>query len=73
MRWVWAALLLLGLSEAKAQEQQDVIQALRQQREEALDKVANAYVTIMKLQRELDKMKADQNALHATPAPPSSK
>jgi hypothetical protein len=38
--------------------------ALKQQREEAQDKLVNAYVTIMKLQRELDKLKAD----HA-PAP----
>jgi hypothetical protein len=70
MKWGWFILLFVSLSVAKAQDQtQDVIQALRQQREEALDKVANAYVTIMKLQRELDKMKAEQNALPTAPAP----
>ena len=46
----------------QAQESNDVIQALRQQREEALDKVANAYVTIIKLQRELDRIKAEKAA-----------
>jgi hypothetical protein len=54
-----------------AQESNDVIQALRQQREEALDKVANAYVTIMKLQRELDRLKADQAAPKALNGPSS--
>jgi hypothetical protein len=54
-------LLTVFWTPALAQESNDVIQALRQQREEALDKVANAYVTIMKLQRELDRLKADQD------------
>ena len=59
-RVVMGLALFLGVSEAHSQEQgQDLIQALRQQREEALDKVANAYVTIMKLQRELDRIKAE--------------
>jgi uncharacterized coiled-coil DUF342 family protein len=48
----------------RAQEANDYIQALKEEREEAQDKLVNAYVTIMKLQRELDKLKAD----HA-PAP----
>jgi prefoldin subunit 5 len=47
-----------------AEDAQDYIMALKQQREEAQDKLVNAYATIMKLQRELDKLKAD----HA-PAP----
>ena len=42
-----------------AEDAQDYILALKQQREEAQDKLVNAYVTIMKLQRELDKLKAD--------------
>jgi len=42
-----------------AEDAQDYILALKQQREEAQDKLVNAYVTIMKLQRELDKLKVD--------------
>lgn len=42
---------------------QDYIEALKQQREEAQDKLANAYMIISKLQRELDKLKA-ANAPH---------
>jgi hypothetical protein len=62
MRKTSFLILILLWSPAFAQDSQnDVIQALRQQREEALDKVANAYVTIMKLQRELDRLKADQD------------
>jgi len=59
MRW-FALFLLLAPSFAWSQENaQDYILALKQQREEAQDKLVNAYVTIMKLQRELDKLKAD--------------
>jgi hypothetical protein len=60
----------------KIKEGNDLIQSLRQQREEAQDKLTNAYVVIMKLQRELDKMKADQkeqkesDANHPTAPPP---
>ena len=84
------ALLFLSFGPAKAQslsveqaretekikEGNDLIQSLRQQREEAQDKLTNAYVVIMKLQRELDKMKADQkeqkesDANHPTAPPP---
>ena len=60
----------------KIKEGNDLIQSLRQQREEAQDKLTNAYVVIMKLQRELDKMKADQkeqkesDVNHPTAPPP---
>jgi hypothetical protein len=37
-----------------------MVHALKQQREEAQDKLLNAYTTIMRLQRELDRMKAEQ-------------
>lgn len=40
-------------------EAQDYVEALRQQREEAQDKLANAYMVINKLQRELDRLKAE--------------
>jgi len=56
---VLAVLLALG-SGLPARSQEDLVTALRQQREEALDKVAQAYMTIIKLQRELDRMKADE-------------
>jgi hypothetical protein len=67
-------LVLLVWSPALAQDAaSDIVLALRQQREEALDKVANAYVTIMKLQRELDRLKADQGHNAVPPQTPSSK
>lgn len=71
MRWGWT-LLVVGLTGSVLAQQiqvpdtisaQDYIQALRQQREEAQDKLAQAYMVISKLQRELDKLKAD-NAPH---------
>jgi hypothetical protein len=71
MRWRVAFLFFsLCLSNAWSQtkeqaQESDIVQALRQQREEALDKVANAYVVIMKLQRELDRLKADPKPLDA--------
>jgi hypothetical protein len=76
MRSLVILFLALSLSEAKAQSQDaasDIVLALRQQREEALDKVANAYVTIMKLQRELDRLKADQGNHAVPPQTPPSK
>jgi hypothetical protein len=66
-------LLTVFWTPAQAQESNDIIQALRQQREEALDKVANAYVTIMKLQRELDRIKAEKAAPQGLNAPPPPK
>ena len=62
MRWITFIILLtaFGTLVYGQESQVDAIQALRQQREEALDKVANAYVTIMKLQRELDRLKAEK-------------
>ena len=63
-------------TQAYSQEKaDDYILALKQQREEAQDKLVNAYVTIMKLQRELDRMKADQahpdQPVHKAPDEPS--
>jgi hypothetical protein len=68
MRKTSFLILILFWAPAFAQDSQnDVIQALRQQREEALDKVANAYVTIMKLQRELDRLNAASQKPEAPP------
>ena len=65
-----ALLLLLSLGPVKAQDSPtvaneiekekaaaDVALALKQQREEAQDKLANAYIVIMRLQREVDQMR----------------
>jgi hypothetical protein len=52
---------MLSLTAGQAQQSmQDYVEALKQQREEAQDKLASAYMTIMRLQRELDLMKADE-------------
>ena len=67
-----AVLLALG-SGLPARSQEDLVTALRQQREEALDKVAQAYMTIIKLQRELDRMKADEAKRVQGLATPSAK
>lgn len=69
---VLAVLLALG-SGLPARSQEDLVTALRQQREEALDKVAQAYMTIIKLQRELDRMKADEAKRVQGLATPSAK
>jgi len=69
---VVAVLLALGSGLARAQDQV-LVTALRQQREEALDKVAQAYMTIIKLQRELDRMKADEAKRVQGLATPSAK
>ena len=67
MRW-FLFFFLLSLGFAQAQEKaEDYIQALKQQREEAQDKLVNAYVTIMKLQRELDRLKAVSQKPEAPP------
>jgi hypothetical protein len=55
---ILSLVLILGVSYAHSQNE-DLVSALRQQREEAQDKLVNAYVTIMRLQRELDKIKAE--------------
>lgn len=70
MRWTIWCILTIGFmgfsSSALAQElptsdgatANDYIQALRQQREEAQDKLAQAYMIITRLQKELDRLKA---------------
>jgi hypothetical protein len=70
---MFAMLLILAFGSLKAQDSPsaptvaneiekekaaaDVALALKQQREEAQDKLANAYIVIMRLQREVDQMR----------------